>query len=150
MPSSGVAIYNFVGSTTPTGTLSTPTQSGSPARTLTAITGVSVLNDSKMTVNFSNPTSGIGLDLGLTTIANGDIRMMGNTELNAEFSFNSLAVKTGVGTTAATECNTCSAHGFFAGADASMIGLNYEVKANIAGGDASITGVAAFESEPQL
>jgi hypothetical protein len=55
-----------------------------------------------------------------------------------------------VGTTAATECNTCSAHGFFAGADASMIGLNYEVKANIAGGDASITGVAAFESEPQL
>jgi len=145
LPSSGVAIYNFVGSTTPTGTLSTPTQSGSPARTLTAVTGVSVLNDSKVTVNFSNPTSGIGLDLGLTTIANGDIRMTGNTRLNPEFEFTNLAVKTGTGTTTATACSTCSANGFFAGANASMIGLNYEVKANIAGGDASITGVAAFE-----
>jgi hypothetical protein len=151
LPSSGVAIYNFVGSTPPTGTLSTPTQSGSPASTLSVITGVSVLNDSKVTVNFSNPTSGIGLDLGLTTIANGDIRMTGNTGLNTEFSFNRLAVKTGVGTTATTDCSTCSgsANGFFAGADASMIGLNYEVKANIAGGDASITGVAAFESAPK-
>jgi hypothetical protein len=107
------------------------------------VTGVSVLNDSKVTVNFGKPTSGIGLDLGLSTLANGDFRMTGNANLSPEFSFTNLAVTTG--TTAATACSTCSANGFFAGADARMIGLNYEAKANIAGGNASISGVAAFE-----
>jgi len=143
LPSSGIATYRFVGSTTPTGTLSTPTKEGSPASTLSVVTGVSVLNDSKVTVNFSKPTSGIGLDLGLSTLANGDIRMTGNANLSPEFRFTNLAVTTG--TTAATACSTCSANGFFAGANASMIGLNYEAKANIAGGNASISGVAAFE-----
>ena len=146
LPSSGIATYRFVGSTTPTGTLSTPTKEGSPASTLSVVTGVSVLNDSKVTVNFGKPTSGIGLDLGLSTLANGDLRMTGNANLNREFSVTNLAVTTGTGATAATTaCSACSANGFFAGTDASMIGLNYEAKANIAGGNASISGVAAFE-----
>lgn len=138
-----IVSYHFIGSTTPTGTLSTPTQSGSPASTLSAITGVSVLNDSVVKVDFGNQNSGISLDLGLTTIANGDIRMTGTGALNTSFSVNNLMVT--AGTNAAVNCGTCSANGFFAGANAELIGLNYNVKAPLAGGDASIAGVAAFE-----
>jgi hypothetical protein len=49
------------------------------------------------------------------------------------------------GDNAITSCSTCSANGFFAGSEGGLIGLNYEVKAPLAGGDASIAGVAAFE-----
>jgi hypothetical protein len=136
-----IVSYHFIGSTTPTGTQTTPTQSGSPANTITAITGVRVLNDS--TVTFDIGRQNIDLNLGLTTNANGDIRMTGSTALDTTFSFNNLSVK--AGENAITSCSTCSANGFFAGADGSLIGLNYEVKAPLAGGNASIAGVAAFE-----
>lgn len=136
-----IVSYHFIGSTTPTGTLTTPTQSGSPANTITAITGVSVLNDSIVSVDFGRQN--IDLNLGLTTHVNGDIRMTGSTTLDTTFSFNNLSVK--AGDNALTSCSTCSANGFFAGSEGGLIGLNYEVKAPLAGGDASITGVAAFE-----
>lgn len=136
-----IVSYHFIGSTTPTGTLTTPTQSGSPANTITAITGVSVLNDSIVSVDFGRQN--IDLNLGLTTNVNGDIRMTGSTALDTTFSFNNLNVK--AGENAITSCSTCSANGFFAGSDGGLIGLNYEVKAPLAGGNASIAGVAAFE-----
>ena len=136
-----IVSYHFIGSTTPTGTLTTPTQSGSPANTITAITGVSVLNDSIVSVDFGRQN--IDLNLGLTTNVNGDIRMTGSTVLDTTFSFNNLNVK--AGDNAITSCSTCSANGFFAGSDGGLIGLNYEIKAPLAGGNASIAGVAAFE-----
>jgi hypothetical protein len=69
--------------------------------------------------------------------------MTGSTALGTTFSFNNLSVK--AGENAITSCSTCSANGFFAGSDGGLIGLNYEVKAPLAGGNASIAGVAAFE-----
>lgn len=139
LPSSGVVTYAHAGSTTPTGTITTPTTTGSPATTISPLAGVNVLNNSTMQVNFaSTANDAIKLDMGFSTTSQGDIRFQGQSPLNANFSLSNLTVNS-------QSCQNCAANGFFAGNNGAMIGLNYELTTNLGKGMAEITGVAAFE-----
>lgn len=139
LPSSGTATYLHAGSTTPTGTIVTPTTVGSPANTISPLTGFSVMNNSKMTVNFASINNdAIKLDMNFNGGAQGNINFQGQSDLQTQFTLNNLTVNQ-------QSCQTCAATGFFAGQDANMIGVNYNVKAQLGNSTADMTGVAAFE-----
>lgn len=139
LPSSGTATYLHAGSTTPTGTIVTPTTVGSPANTISPLTGFSVMNNSKMTVDFaSTANNAIKLDMNFNGGTQGNINFQGQSALQTQFSLNNLTVNQ-------QSCQNCSASGFFAGSDAAMIGVNYDVKAQLGNSTANMTGVAAFE-----
>lgn len=139
LPSSGIATYLHAGSTTPTGTIVTPTTVGSPANTISPLTGFSVMNNSKMTVNFASINNdAIKLDMNFNGGAQGNINFQGQSALQTQFTLNNLTVNQ-------QSCQTCAATGFFAGQDANMIGVNYNVKAQLGNSTANMTGVAAFE-----
>lgn len=139
LPTQGIVTYVHAGSTTPTGTITTPTTAGSPATTISPLSGVSVLNNSTMRVDFaSTANNAISLDMNFGTGTQGDINFKGQSPLNTSFSLNNLTVNS-------EACQSCAANGFFAGANASMVGVNYELNATLGQGTANITGVAAFE-----
>jgi hypothetical protein len=139
LPSSGTVTYSYAGGTTPTGTITTPTTTGSPANTISPLAGVNVLNSSTMQVNFaSTANDAIKLDMGFSTTSQGNIRFEGQSPLNTNFSLSNLTVNS-------QSCQNCAANGFFAGNNGAMIGLNYDLTTNLGQGVAEITGVAAFE-----
>ena len=139
LPSSGVVTYVHAGSTTPTGTLTTPTTAGSPANTISPLSGISVLNSSTMRVDFaSTANNAISMDMNFGAGALGNINFKGQSPLNANFSLSNLTVNS-------AGCASCEANGFFAGQDGSMIGLNYKLTAEVGQSTANFGGVAAFE-----
>lgn len=139
LPTAGIVTYLHAGSTTPTGTVVTPTTNGSPANTISPLTGLSVASNSKMVVNFASfANDAIKLDMNFTTGAQGNINFQGQSALANHFNLNNLTVNS-------QACDNCAANGFFAGSNASMIGLNYDVKAQLGNSTANMTGVAAFE-----
>ncbi len=131
--------YLHAGSTTPTGTIVTPTTVGSPANTISPLTGFSVNNNSKITVDFaSKANNAIKLDMNFNGGNQGNVNFQGESALRTQFTLTNLIVNQ-------QNCQTCAATGFFAGQDASMIGVNYDVKAQLGNSTANMTGVAAFE-----
>jgi hypothetical protein len=139
LPTLGSVSYVHAGSTTPTGTLTTPTMAGSPASTISPLTGVSVLNNSVVQVDFaSTANNAIKMDMNFGTGALGNINFKGQSALSTSFSLNNLTVNN-------QACTNCAANGFFAGSAADMVGLNYEVSAKLGNSTANMTGVAAFE-----
>ncbi|WP_297925805.1 FecR domain-containing protein [uncultured Agitococcus sp.] len=139
LPTSGVVSYLHAGSTTPTGTIVTPTTVGSPANTISPLTGFSVNNNSKITVDFaSKANNAIKLDMNFNGGNQGNVNFQGESALRTQFTLTNLIVNQ-------QNCQTCAATGFFAGQDASMIGVNYDVKAQLGNSTANMTGVAAFE-----
>lgn len=139
LPTSGKVDYLYVGGTTPTGTVVTPTLSGSPANTISPLTSFSMMNNSKMSVDFTNKTNqAIKLDMNFANNGQQAINFQGQSALQTQFTLNNLTVNQ-------QSCQNCSASGFFAGSDAAMIGVNYDVKAQLGNSTANMTGVAAFE-----
>ena len=139
LPTSGVVSYLHAGSTTPTGTIVTPTTVGSPANTISPLTGFSVNNNSKITVDFaSKANNAIKLDMNFNGGNQGNVNFQGQSALQTQFTLTNLTVNQ-------QNCQNCAATGFFAGQDASMIGVNYDVKAQLGNSTANMTGVAAFE-----
>lgn len=139
LPTADIVTYLHAGSTTPTGTVVTPTTNGSPATTISPLTGMSISNSSNMVVNFaSSANDAIKLDMNFATGSQGNINFQGQSALANNFSLNNLTVNS-------QTCDNCAANGFFAGQNASMIGLNYDVKAQLGNSTANMTGVAAFE-----
>lgn len=139
LPTSGVVTYLHAGSTTPTGTIVTPTTVGSPANTISPLTGFSVMNNSKVTVDFaSKANNAITLDMNFNSGAQGNINFQGQSALNTQFTLSNLTVNQ-------QSCQNCAASGFFAGQNANMIGVNYDVTAQLGNSTANMTGVAAFE-----
>lgn len=139
LPTANTVTYLYAGSTTPTGTVVTPTTTGSPANTISPLTGVSISNNSKIVVNFaSSANDAIKLDMNFATGSQGTLNFQGQSVLANSFSLNNLTVNS-------QNCNSCAANGFFAGQNAGMIGLNYDVKAQLGNSTANMTGVAAFE-----
>ncbi len=139
LPTSGIVTYVHVGSTTPTGTLTTPTTAGSPANTISPLSGISVLNSSTMRVDFaSTANNAISMDMNFGAGSLGNINFKGQSPLNANFSLTNLTVNS-------AGCANCEANGFFAGQNGSMIGLNYKLTADVGQSTANFGGVAAFE-----
>ena len=123
MPTIGTATYNLMGYTNPSST------DGS--------TGWKV--NGNLSVNFANPTSGVGINL---TVANSttSYAMTGGLAVGANFSGSASTTCSGScgGSTYSTSIN-----GFFAGTNASRAGLSYNITDDLF---RNVEGVAAFVS----
>jgi len=97
------------------------------------------MNNSSVTVNFaSKANDAIKLDMNFNGGNQGNINFQGQSALQTQFTLTNLSVNQ-------QSCQNCAATGFFAGDQANMIGVNYDVKAQIGTSTANLTGVAAFE-----
>ena len=97
------------------------------------------MNNSKVTVDFaSKANNAITLDMNFNGGAQGNINFQGQSALNTQFTLSNLTVNQ-------QSCQNCAASGFFAGQNANMIGVNYDVTAQLGNSTANMTGVAAFE-----
>lgn len=137
LPTTGTVSYNLLGATTPT--FSTGSGGG---------LGTGAVTGGSATVNFVNTTLNASLNFafnnGNYTLATGTV----NFGTSAYFTTSSATFTKDSGSTGVCSSNSCSATvgGFFAGTNASHIGIGYDIAAT-GGGSFYINGVAVYKRQ---